>query len=327
MNPDLLLDSSEEAAPMPERSETFTVEVTLPSERLDRFLHTRYPMASRSALQRLIDEGEITVNGGKVKPTHVPHAGEVVYVHWPDPRPDKAEPEDLPITVIYEDESLLVVNKTPDIAVHPGNGHERHTLVNALLHHCKGQLSGIGGVARPGIVHRLDLETSGCMVVAKNDTVHTALSEQFARREVEKVYHALLCGAPTRSQGEIKVAIARHVTHRKRMAATDGGGRSAWTSYTVVRRLKCSTLVHCTLHTGRTHQIRVHMEHLGYPLVGDSVYGKKQNAKFLELTGYQAPRQMLHAAKLAFTHPKTGRVLACEAPWPGDFAAAVAAVS
>ena len=327
MNPDLLLDSPEELAPLTERSETFTIEVTLPSERLDRFLHTRYPMASRSALQRLIDEGEITVNGGKVKPTHVPHAGEVVYVHWPDPRPDKAEPEDLPITVIYEDESLLVVNKTPDIAVHPGNGHERHTLVNALLHHCKGQLSGIGGVARPGIVHRLDLETSGCMVVAKNDTVHTALSEQFARREVEKVYHALLCGAPTRSQGEIKVAIARHVTHRKRMAATDGGGRSAWTTYTVVRRLKFSTLVHCTLHTGRTHQIRVHMEHLGYPLVGDSIYGKKQNTKFLELTGYQAPRQMLHAAKLAFTHPKTGRVLACEAPWPEDFAAAVAAVS
>ena len=213
------------------------------------------------------------------------------------------------------------------MVVHPGAGTRDDTLVHALLAHCKGKLSGVGGVERPGIVHRLDLETSGCMVVAKNDTVHTALSEQFARREVEKVYHALLCGAPTRSQGEIKVAIARHVTHRKRMAATDGGGRSAWTSYTVVRRLKCSTLVHCTLHTGRTHQIRVHMEHLGYPLVGDSVYGKKQNAKFLELTGYQAPRQMLHAAKLAFTHPKTGRVLACEAPWPGDFAAAVAAVS
>ncbi len=312
---------------MTRRSETFTVELTLPSERLDRFLHTRYPMASRSALQRLIDEGEVTVNDQAVKSTHAPHAGEVITVRWPEPRPDKAEPEDLPIAVLYEDESLLVVNKTPDIAVHPGNGHERHTLVNALLHHCKGRLSGIGGVARPGIVHRLDLETSGCLVVAKNDAVHTALSEQFARREVEKVYHALVCGAPTRASGEIKVAIARHVTHRKRMAATEGGGRAAWTSYEVVRRLKAASLMHCTLHTGRTHQIRVHMEHLGYPLVGDSIYGKKQNAKLVELTGFKAPRQMLHAARLAFTHPKTGQVLVCEAPWPADFAAAVAALS
>lgn len=312
---------------MTERSETFTVEFTLPSERLDRFLHARYPAASRSALQRLIEEGEITVNGAPVKPTHAPHAGEVVKVNWPGPRPDKAEPEDLPIAVLYEDESLLVVNKTPDIAVHPGNGHERHTLVNALLHHCKGQLSGIGGVARPGIVHRLDLETSGCLVVAKNDAVHTALSEQFARREVDKLYHALVCGAPTRASGEIKVAIARHVTHRKRMAATDGGGRAAWTSYQVIRRMKAASLVHCTLHTGRTHQIRVHMEHLGYPLVGDSIYGKKQNAKLVELTGFQAPRQMLHAARLGFTHPKTQEEMTFEAPWPQDFADAVATLS
>lgn len=312
---------------MSERTETFTVEFTMPGERLDRFLHTRYPAASRSALQRLIEEGEITVNDLRIKPTHVPHAGEVITVRWPGPRPDKAEAEDLPLAVLYEDDALLVVNKSPDIAVHPGNGHERHTLVNALLHHCAGQLSGIGGVARPGIVHRLDLETSGCLVVAKDDPTHLALSAQFAGREVEKLYHALVCGSPTRNSGEIKVAIARHPTHRKRMAATEGGGRAAWTSYEVLRRLRTVSLVQCTLHTGRTHQIRVHLEHLGYPVLGDSIYGKRQNTRVREQTGYVAARQMLHAAKLAFTHPKTGQVMVFEAPWPEDFAAAVATLT
>ena len=310
-----------------ERSETFTVEATLPTERIDRFLHARYPAASRSALQRLIEEGEITVNGQRVKCTHVPHAGEVITVRWPGPRPDKAEPEDIPLDVLFEDDVLLVLNKSPDIAVHPGNGHERHTLVNALLHHCHGQLSGIGGVARPGIVHRLDLETSGCLVVAKNDATHVSLAEQFASREVEKTYHALVCGSPTRSSGEIKVAIARHPTHRKRMAATDGGGRAAWTSYEVLRRMKAASLVQCTLHTGRTHQIRVHLEHLGYPVVGDSIYGKRQNTRLREVTGYTAPRQMLHAARLAFTHPKSAEMVAFEAPWPKDFLGAVEALS
>ena len=327
MNPDPSIEPLEETEPLTERSETFTVEFTLPHERLDRFLHERYPAASRSALQRLLEEGAITVNDQPVKATHVPHAGEVITVRWPGPRPDKAEPEDIPITVLYEDDALLVVNKSPDIAVHPGNGHERHTLVNALLHHCAGKLSGIGGVARPGIVHRLDLETSGCLVVAKDDPTHLALSQQFAGREVEKIYHALVCGSPTRSTGEIKVAIARHPTHRKRMAATEGGGRAAWTTYAVLRRMRAASLVQCLLHTGRTHQIRVHLEHLGYPVVGDSIYGKKQNTRLRELTAYAAPRQMLHAAKLAFTHPQTGKLMAFEAPWPEDFETAVRTLS
>ncbi len=310
-----------------DRTETFTVDATQPHTRLDRFLHTRYPAASRSALQRLLEEGAITVNDLAVKPTHVPHAGEVITVRWPGPRPDKAEPEAIPLEVLYEDDALLVVNKTPDIAVHPGNGHERHTLVNALLHHCHGQLSGIGGVARPGIVHRLDLETSGCLVVAKNDATHLALSAQFAGREVEKIYHALVCGSPTRNRGEIKVAIARHPTHRKRMAATEGGGRAAWTTYEVLRRFNAASLVQCLLHTGRTHQIRVHLDHLGYPIVGDPIYGKRQNARLREQTSYEAPRQMLHAARLGFTHPGTGKPMAFEAPWPKDFAEAVDTLS
>jgi 23S rRNA pseudouridine1911/1915/1917 synthase len=312
---------------MSDRTETFTVEASLPSERLDRFLHARYPAASRSALQRLIEDGAITVHGQRVKPTHAPHVGDVITVTWPGPRPDKAEPEAIPLNILHEDDALLVVNKSPDIAVHPGNGHERHTLVNALLHHCAGRLSGIGGVARPGIVHRLDLETSGCLVVAKDDATHLALSQQFAGREIGKLYHALVCGSPTRSAGEIKVAIARHPTHRKRMAATEGGGRASWTSYEVVRRLPGASLLHCTLHTGRTHQIRVHLEHLGYPIVGDAIYGKRQNTRLRELSGYTAPRQMLHAAQLAFTHPRTGQVMEFAAPWPEDFAAAVQALS
>jgi len=229
--------------------------------------------------------------------------------------------------VLYEDHVLVVVNKSPDIAVHPGNGHERHTLVNALLHHCHGQLSGIGGVARPGIVHRLDLETSGCLVVAKDDATHLALSQQFAGRTVGKLYHALVCGSPTRNAGEIKVAIARHPTHRKRMAATESGGRASWTSYEVQRRMKAASLVQCTLHTGRTHQIRVHLEHLGYPVVGDTIYGKRLNKQLREQTGYAAPRQMLHAARLTFAHPQTGQMVAVEAPWPRDFAEAVKALS
>ena len=178
---------------MPTRTETFTVEHSLPSARLDKFLHAKFPAASRVALQRLIEEGHIRVNGQAVKPTHHPHAGEVVEVHWPEAKPAGAQPEEIPLDILFEDESLLVVNKPAGLVVHPAAGHEEHTLVNALLHHCQGSLSGIGGVARPGIVHRLDKETSGCLVVAKNDAAHLALSEQFAvaRRQKDLPRHRL----------------------------------------------------------------------------------------------------------------------------------------
>jgi 23S rRNA pseudouridine1911/1915/1917 synthase len=205
------------------------------------------------------------------------------------------------------------------MVVHPSAGHYESTLVNALLHHCGGQLSGIGGVARPGIVHRLDMETGGCLVIAKNDPAHLALSTQFAGREVEKVYHAIVCGAVTPATGDIRASIARHPTHRKRMAVTDGSGREAWTRYRVLERLRAATLVEALLHTGRTHQIRVHFKHLGFPIVGDATYGNRQNQRLGDLTGYRAPRQMLHAHRLGFRHPRTGRNLAFEAPWPEDF--------
>ena len=311
---------------MASHSETIVVEQTLPRERLDRFLGKWFPMVSRGTLQRLIAAGDIRVNGGQVKPTHHPHAGEQIEVHWPEPRAPIAQPEDIPLAVIYEDTDLLVLNKPPGLVVHPASGNEEHTLVNALLHHCQGQLSGIGGVARPGIVHRLDKETSGCLVVAKHDAAHIALARQFAEREVDKAYQAIVCGEVTRASGEIRAAIARHCSHRKRMAVTDGRGREAWTSYRVLRRLNGATLVEALLHTGRTHQIRVHFQHLGHPLVGDAIYGKRQNQRLTELTGYTAPRVMLHAERLGFTHPTSGKKMKFQAPLPEDFQAGVAAL-
>jgi 23S rRNA pseudouridine1911/1915/1917 synthase len=225
----------------------------------------------------------------------------------------------MPLAVLFEDDVLLVLNKPPGLVVHPAAGHEEHTLVNALLHHCAGKLSGIGGVARPGIVHRLDKETSGCLVVAKNDEAHVALSAQFAGRKVEKVYDAIVCGELQRSEGEIRAAIARHPSHRKRMAVTDDTGRESWTSYRVLERLRSSTLVEASLHTGRTHQIRVHFQHIGHPLAGDHVYGQRQNWRFEELVGFGAPRVMLHARQLGFVHPRTGKWLCFDAPRPDDF--------
>jgi 23S rRNA pseudouridine1911/1915/1917 synthase len=306
------------------RSENFVIEKSLPSQRLDVFLRARFPAVSRGALQRLIEEGHIRVNGSVVKPTHTPRAGERVDVHWPDAKPAEAQPEEIPLNILYEDAALLVLNKAPGLVVHPASGHEEHTLVNALLHHCEGELSGIGGVARPGIVHRLDKDTSGCLVVAKTDEVHLALSSQFASRKVEKIYHALVCGEIQRNHGDIRAAIARHSSHRKRMAVDEELGRQAHTSYRVLERLTGATLVAAILHTGRTHQIRVHFQFLGYPLVGDATYGNRQNNRLLELTGFAAPRQMLHAFQLSFIHPRTAKRMSFEAPRPEDFSEALA---
>jgi 23S rRNA pseudouridine1911/1915/1917 synthase len=306
------------------RTENFTVEKSLPAERLDTFLRGKFPAASRGVLQRLIEEGHIRVNGQIVKPTHHPHAGEKIEVHWPEAKPAKAQPEKIPLDILFEDKSLLVVNKPAGLVVHPAAGHEEHTLVNALLHHCKGSLSGIGGVARPGIVHRLDKETSGCLVVAKNDETHLALSEQFAVREVKKIYHALICGEPARKSGEIHAAIARHPTHRKRMAVRDdSSGRAAHTSYKILERLYAATLMEAQIHTGRTHQVRVHFQFIGHPLVGDDTYGARQNARLKELTNYAAPRVMLHARELSFIHPRRKKLMTFEAPLPEDFLAAL----
>lgn len=311
---------------MSDRTEQFVVERSQPGVRLDRYLADRYPTVSRGSLQRLIDEGHITVNSQPTKSTHTPRAGDCIAVTWPAPRAAEAQAEDIPIDVLFEDKDLLVINKAPGIVVHPSAGHEEHTLVNALLHHCEGQLSGVGGVARPGIVHRLDKDTSGCLVVAKNDETHLALSEQFAGRTTEKKYRTILCGELPRETGKIDAAIARHPSHRKRMAVTEGDGREALTSYQVLDRLLGATLVEAMLHTGRTHQLRVHFQHIGFPIVGDDVYGLKATSRLSDLTGYTPPRVLLHSFKLAFVHPRTGRRRVFTAPQPADFAAAIKAL-
>jgi 23S rRNA pseudouridine1911/1915/1917 synthase len=296
------------------------VEKSLPAGRLDAFLRRKFPAISRVTLKRLIEQGHIRVNDRMAKPTHTPRAGEEIEIHWPEPRPASAQPEKIPLDVLFEDKSLLVLNKPAGLVVHPAAGHEEHTLVNALLHYCGGELSGIGGVARPGIVHRLDKETSGCLVIAKNDETHMALSAQFAGRKVKKIYNAIACGELAREAGEIRAAIARHPSHRKRMAVRDdASGRAAHTSWRVLKRLNSATFVEAQLHTGRTHQIRVHFQFLGHPLVGDETYGARQYLKLTELTGYEAPRVMLHARELSFVHPRTERQMSFETPLPEDF--------
>jgi len=302
------------------RTEAFTVEQSLPGGRLDTLLREKFPAASRSAWQRLIGEGCVLVNGKPVKPTHSPRAGEQIEIRWPEARPAGTRPEAMPLDILFEDQSLLVINKPAGLVVHPAAGHEEHTLVNALLHHCGASLSGIGGVVRPGIVHRLDKDTSGCLVVAKNDQAHLALSAQFIRRQVKKIYDAIVCGELARESGEIRAAIARHPSHRKRMAACDdNAGRAAHTSWRLLEKLKAASFVEAQIHTGRTHQVRVHFQFLGHPLVGDAAYGARQNKRLAELTGYEAPRVLLHARELSFVHPRTQTQLSFEAPLPGDF--------
>ena len=308
---------------MPGRSAIIVVEHSLPMERLDTFLRGQFPAVSRGTIQRLIEEGEITVNDAEAKATHHPRAGDRIAIHWPEAKAAEALPEDIPLEILFEDGDLLVLNKPAGLVVHPAAGNEKHTLVNALLHHCAGKLSGIGGVARPGIVHRLDKETSGCLVVARNDVTHHGLAAQFSGRHVEKIYRAIVCGEVTRASGEIRASIARHPTHRKRMATTEGKGREAWTSYRVLERLRGASMVEATIHTGRTHQIRVHFQHLGFPVVGDETYGSRQNKKLAELTGYIAPRQLLHAYQLSFEHPGTKKKLTLKAPLPADFLGAL----
>ncbi len=280
--------------------------------RLDHYLAVALPQLSRSRIQALIKEGHILVNGACVKPGEKLREGWQVSVHEPEPVPAaNAAPEDIPLTILFEDDDLVVLDKAAGIVVHPAAGNPSGTLVNALLHHCT-KLSGIGGELRPGIVHRLDKETSGCLVVAKNDLAHQGLARQFAEREVLKVYLALAAGVFAKKSGVIQTCIGRHPVHRKKMAVlAEGKGRAAVTDYRVLKELPGGggSLVECTLHTGRTHQIRVHLKHLGHPLLGDELYGRRGNY----------PRQMLHAWKLGFHHPRTGEWMEFQATIPADF--------
>jgi 23S rRNA pseudouridine1911/1915/1917 synthase len=278
--------------------------------RIDQFLAAQLPAFSRARIQDLIKSGHVTLNGNPTKANARLRLGETVVLEEPPAVPVETRPEAIALEVLFEDDDLIVINKGPDMVVHPAAGNWEGTLVNALLYHC-GTLSGIGGEQRPGIVHRLDKDTSGCLVAAKNDLAHQGLSKQFAGREVSKVYLALVFGRPPLPQGIIDAPIARHPVDRKKMAVVGPGGtgRSARTDWRVLQVLGGAALVECTLHTGRTHQIRVHLKHLGYPLLGDAVYGR--------VAGY--PRQMLHAWKLGFLHPRTGERMSFESPIPVDF--------
>jgi len=303
---------------MPEL-DVFTVEASLPGVRLDRFLHERYPESSRGEMQRLLGQGCVRVNGRPPKPSQTPRAGDVIQVEWPDPIPATVLPEAIPLDVLHEDPDLVVINKAPDLVMHPAAGHQDGTLVNALLHHCHGQLSGIGGVVRPGIVHRLDRDTSGVLVVAKNDATHRDLQDQFATRRVEKLYQCLACGDVQPPTGEIAARITRHAVDRKRMTVTEGDGRHSRTTYRLLERLNGASFVEARIHTGRTHQVRVHFQHLGFPLVGDHVYGHRANVRLKEVTGIAVERQMLHARTLGFVHPATRKWCEFHAPLPADF--------
>jgi len=262
---------------------------------------------SRSFLKRIVDSGKVLINGKSIKSHHLVRKGESVDVILPDPQKAELKPEKLDLDIIYEDPDLIVINKPPGLVVHPAPGHYSGTLVNALLYHC-GDLSGIGGVLRPGIVHRLDKDTSGVIVVAKSDFAQKDLSGQFKERTVEKIYIALVNGLVQLDNDIIDLPIARHSRDRKRMGVSFGDSRNAQTAYRVLKRFKNFTMLEIKLTTGRTHQIRVHMAHIGYPVLGDKTYGSGKGLK----------RQALHAKSLGFTHPKTKKYVQFDTEIPKD---------
>ena len=283
--------------------------------RLDQYLAAQLPELSRARIQALIKEGEITVNGKATKAKTPVERNMRIEVNIPEPEPAEAQPQNIPISVLFEDKHVIVINKESGLVVHPASGNPDGTLVNAVLFHC-GDLSGIGGVERPGIVHRLDKDTSGCIVVAKNDQAHLSLTTQFADRDTGKIYLAVVQGRPKENKGTIFTNIGRHPVNRLKMAVVNpGSGKSAITDWEVLHydAATDSTLVMCTLHTGRTHQIRVHMLHLGHPLIGDPIYANPSRQKA------KPGRLMLHAWRLAFNHPADGRRIAIQSPIPAEY--------
>ena len=279
--------------------------------RLDLFLCQQLPNHSRSRIQNLIKSKAIHVNQQLAKPKQALEIADYIEIKFPPPLPNHAQPENIPLEILYEDSYLVVINKASGMVVHPATGNYNGTLVNALLHHCKGNLSGIGGVERPGIVHRLDKETSGCIIVAKDDLSHQSLTQQFSQRTTKKYYLAVTQSPPPHDTGTLQTQIGRHPIARKKMAVVEGlKGKIAITDYQKLHTLgDQSSLCLFQIHTGRTHQIRVHAKYLNCPLLGDSIYGKSDSAE----------RLMLHAWKLKLTHPHTQKALGLEAPIPLAF--------
>ena len=281
------------------------------NQRLDAFLASSLDGLTRSQATRLIESGEVAVDGRAVSKSYKLAGGEDIAVTLPEPEPVEAVPQDIPLDVVYEDADVIVVNKPSGMVVHPAPGHPDGTLVNALLYHCAGTLSGIGGALRPGIVHRIDRDTSGLIIAAKNDAAHQYLSAQLADHTLARTYECIVVGSLREDRGTVDAPIARHPTDRKRMAVV-AGGREAVTHWEVIARYPGYTHVRCRLETGRTHQIRVHMAYIGHPILGDTVYGAKKEVP--GLTG-----QCLHAVGLRFLHPRTHEVVELSCPLPEEF--------
>ena len=308
-----------------------TVDESASGERLDRALAAALPDLTRSRVKALIESRRVALEDGRTieEPSRKVKTGERFIVDIPAPEPAEPKPQAIDLDILYEDSDLLVLNKPAGLVVHPAPGNPDSTLVNALLAHCGDSLSGIGGVRRPGIVHRLDKDTSGVMVVAKNDRSHHALAKLFAAHDLTRIYRALVWGGPKAQKGTIEAAIGRHPVDRKRMAVRTSSGRAAVTDYWVERRFgpplaPVASLLGAKLETGRTHQVRVHLAHLGCPVVGDPVYGRKSRnaSQPASLRGFG--RQALHAAVLEFRHPRTGKEMRFATELPQDFRMLVA---
>jgi len=289
----------------------YTIAAEEAGERIDKMLADALEDVSRSQLQDWIRDGHVAVNGQTVKPNYKLAAGDTVVVRPPEPEPTELVPENIPIDIVYEDADVVVVNKRRGMVVHPAVGHPTGTLVNALMYHCR-DLSGIGGEIRPGIVHRIDKDTSGLLMAAKNDLAHASLSAQLKEHSVTRRYVAIVHGVLEHDQGTIDAPIGRDPQDRKLFMVTDKGAKHAVTHFVVKERFPEYTVLELMLETGRTHQIRVHMKFIGHPLVGDPVYGRSKGRTM------DVPGQALHAAALGFTHPRTGERLLFEAPIPDE---------
>lgn len=296
--------------------EIFTIETDDVNKRVDVFLNEEMEDVSRSALQKNIEKGNITVNGEKISKNYKLHLGDIVEAELPPPENIDIVPEDIPLDIMYEDDDLIVINKSQNMVVHLAPGHYTGTLVNALMFHCGDNLSGINGVLRPGIVHRIDKDTSGVLVIAKSDLAHKGLSEQLAEHSMKRVYNAIVYNSFSEESGTVDRNIDRSKNDRKKMAVVMQGGRNAVTHYKVIEKLGKYTWVELQLETGRTHQIRVHMSYIGHPLLGDPVYGPKKCP--FNLNG-----QVLHAKVLGFIHPRTGEYMEFNSELPDYFSSLI----
>ena len=287
----------------------FTADIEHEDQRIDRYLTEMLPEQSRSFFQKLIRDGFVIVNHIIVKVNYRLKTGDVIEIDIPDAVPTEIVPENIPLDILYEDDDLLIVNKPKGMVVHPAVGHSTGTLVNAIMYHCQGNLSGINGEIRPGIVHRIDKDTTGSLIICKNDEAHRNIAEQIKEHSVTRRYVGVVAGTFSEESGTVEGAIGRHPNDRKRMTINEKNGKPAVTHYRVLQTLKGASFMECQLETGRTHQIRVHMASISHPLLGDTVYGNSKNP-------YKLQGQALHARTIGFIHPTTGEYIEVSAPIP-----------